>query len=85
MRLIHELQQFVSSDTTLCLDMGSFHLWIARHLHSFKPRQVLISNGQSIALGYRSFAGAGRVRRSSLPPETEASFFRPWNWKRRYG
>jgi acetolactate synthase-1/2/3 large subunit len=26
--------------------MGSFHLWIARHLYSFRPRQVLISNGQ---------------------------------------
>ena len=34
------------SDTTACLDMGSFHLWIARHLYSFRPRQVLISNGQ---------------------------------------
>jgi acetolactate synthase-1/2/3 large subunit len=26
--------------------MGSFHLWIARHLYSFCARQVLISNGQ---------------------------------------
>jgi acetolactate synthase-1/2/3 large subunit len=31
---------------TLCLDMGSFHLWVARNLHSFRPRQVLITNGQ---------------------------------------
>jgi acetolactate synthase-1/2/3 large subunit len=46
LRLVHELQQFVGSDTTLCLDMGSFHLWIARHLYSFTPRHVLISNGQ---------------------------------------
>jgi acetolactate synthase I/II/III large subunit len=46
LRLVHELQQFVNSDTTLCLDMGSFHLWIARHLYSFKPRHVLITNGQ---------------------------------------
>jgi acetolactate synthase I/II/III large subunit len=46
LRLVHELQKFVGSDTTLCLDMGSFHLWIARHLYSFRPRQVLISNGQ---------------------------------------
>jgi acetolactate synthase-1/2/3 large subunit len=46
LRLVHELQQFVSSDITVCLDMGSFHLWIARHLYSFRPRQVLISNGQ---------------------------------------
>ena len=33
-------------DVTLCLDMGSFHLWLARHLYSFRARQVLISNGQ---------------------------------------
>lgn len=41
-----ELQPFLSNDVTLCLDMGSFHLWLARHLYSFKARQVLISNGQ---------------------------------------
>lgn len=46
LRLVNELQQFVGSDITLCLDMGSFHLWIARHLYSFRPRQVLITNGQ---------------------------------------
>lgn len=31
---------------TLCLDMGSFHISLARHLYSFRPRQLLISNGQ---------------------------------------
>jgi acetolactate synthase I/II/III large subunit len=46
LRLVHELQQLLSNDVTVCLDMGSFHLWIARHLYSFRPRQVLISNGQ---------------------------------------
>jgi acetolactate synthase-1/2/3 large subunit len=46
LRLVHELKQFFGSDITVCLDIGSFHLWIARHLYSFRPRQVLISNGQ---------------------------------------
>jgi len=46
LRLIYELKQFLSSDTTLCLDIGSFQLWIARHLYSFRARQVLITNGQ---------------------------------------
>ena len=46
LRLVHELKHFLSSDTTVCLDMGSFHLWIARYLYSFRARQVLISNGQ---------------------------------------
>jgi acetolactate synthase-1/2/3 large subunit len=46
MRLAHELQSVLSDDMTLCLDMGSFHIWLARHLYSFRPRQVLITNGQ---------------------------------------
>jgi acetolactate synthase I/II/III large subunit len=46
LRLVHELKHFLSPDVTVCLDMGSFHLWIARHLYSFRARQVLISNGQ---------------------------------------
>jgi acetolactate synthase I/II/III large subunit len=46
LRLVAELQPILGDDVTLCLDMGSFHLWIARHLYSFRARQVLISNGQ---------------------------------------
>jgi acetolactate synthase-1/2/3 large subunit len=46
LRLVSELQSILSPDMTLCLDMGSFHLWVARNLHSFRARQVLISNGQ---------------------------------------
>jgi acetolactate synthase-1/2/3 large subunit len=46
LRLVTELQSILTPDTTLCLDMGSFHLWMARHLYSFRARQVLISNGQ---------------------------------------
>jgi acetolactate synthase-1/2/3 large subunit len=45
-RIVFELQKLLTSDVTVCLDMGSFHLWLARHLYSFKARQILISNGQ---------------------------------------
>jgi acetolactate synthase-1/2/3 large subunit len=45
-RIVAELQKWLSSDVTLCLDMGSFHLWIAHFLFSFRARQILISNGQ---------------------------------------
>ncbi|WP_035353334.1 thiamine pyrophosphate-dependent enzyme [Edaphobacter aggregans] len=37
---------WLANDVTLCLDMGSFHLWIAHFLFSFRARQILISNGQ---------------------------------------
>jgi len=46
LRILSELQPFLSDDVTLALDMGSFHIWHARYLYSFRPRQMLISNGQ---------------------------------------
>jgi acetolactate synthase-1/2/3 large subunit len=45
-RLVIELQKVLRDDMTLCLDMGSFHIWLARHLYSFRPRQLLFTNGQ---------------------------------------
>ena len=46
LRLVHALQGFLDDDTTLCSDMGSFHIWMARHLIVHRPRQMMISNGQ---------------------------------------
>ena len=46
LRLVHTLQQLLDEDTTLCSDMGSFHIWMARHLVAHRPRQILIGNGQ---------------------------------------
>ena len=46
LRIVSELQKWLTDDVTLCLDMGSFHLWIAHFLFSFRARQILISNGQ---------------------------------------
>lgn len=40
------MEDFVAQDITLCFDMGSFHIWLARYLHAFRARQILISNGQ---------------------------------------
>jgi acetolactate synthase-1/2/3 large subunit len=46
LRLLHELQGLLDQDATLCSDMGSFHIWMARHLVVHRPRQIMISNGQ---------------------------------------
>jgi acetolactate synthase I/II/III large subunit len=46
LRIVAELQKWLTQDVTLCVDMGSFHLWIAHFLFSFRARQILISNGQ---------------------------------------
>jgi acetolactate synthase I/II/III large subunit len=43
LRVIAELQKRLADDVTLCLDMGSLHLWIAHFLFSFRARQILIS------------------------------------------
>jgi len=64
MRLVHELQGLLSDDMTLCLDMGSFHIWLARYLYSFRARQILMTNGQQTL-------GAG------LPWAIAASLVRP--------
>lgn len=46
LRLVQTLQKLLDRDTTLCSDMGSFHIWMARHLLAHRPRQIMISNGQ---------------------------------------
>jgi acetolactate synthase-1/2/3 large subunit len=45
-RLVYELQKVIRQDMTVCIDVGSFHIWLARHLYSFRPRQLLFTNGQ---------------------------------------
>lgn len=46
LRIISDLQTVMAEDVTLALDIGSFYIWHARYLHSFRPEQLLISNGQ---------------------------------------
>src|SRR5437763_11768077 len=77
LRLVHELQQFLGSDITVCLDMGSFHLWIARHLYSFRPRQILVSNGQQtlgVALPWRIVASIVRPAEEILSISGDGGF-----------
>ena len=77
LRLVHELQQFVRDDITVCLDMGSFHLWIERHLYSVKPRQVLTSNGQQtlgVALPWAIAASIVRPQEKVLSISGDGGF-----------
>ncbi|WP_067700672.1 MULTISPECIES: acetolactate synthase AlsS [unclassified Erwinia] len=46
LRIVRAMQDIINSDVTLTVDMGSFHIWIARYLYSFRARQIMISNGQ---------------------------------------
>ncbi|TCL73988.1 acetolactate synthase AlsS [Rhizobium sp. BK251] len=77
MRLVCELQKFLEPDVTLCLDMGSFHLWLARHLYSFRARQVLISNGQQtlgVALPWAIAASVVRPHEKVLSISGDGGF-----------
>ena len=63
MRLVKELQDLLSDDMTLCLDMGSFHIWLARYLYSFRARQILMTNGQqTLGVGLPWAIAASLVR-----------------------
>jgi acetolactate synthase I/II/III large subunit len=46
LEIVRELEKVITPDVTTCLDMGTFHIWLARYLYSFRARQMLISNGQ---------------------------------------
>ena len=45
-RIVKELEKVAGSDVNVCVDMGSFHIWLARYFYSFRARQLMISNGQ---------------------------------------
>jgi len=40
------LRSLVDDDTIVACDMGSVHIWMARHFFEFEPRKLLFSNGQ---------------------------------------
>jgi acetolactate synthase-1/2/3 large subunit len=77
LRIVYELQNLLTSDVTLCLDMGSFHLWLARHLYSFEARQVLITNGQQtlgVALPWAIAASLVRPHEKALSISGDGGF-----------
>ncbi|MCX8958472.1 acetolactate synthase AlsS [Erwinia psidii] len=46
LRIVRAMQDIIDNDITLTVDMGSFHIWIARYLYCFRAHQIMISNGQ---------------------------------------
>ena len=77
LRIISELQDMLSSDMTVCSDMGSFSIYLSRYLHSFKARQLLISNGQQtlgVALPWAIAASLVRPREKVLSISGDGGF-----------
>ena len=46
LRFMHELHKVVDDNTTICCDIGSVYMWMARYFFSYRPHQLLFSNGQ---------------------------------------
>jgi acetolactate synthase I/II/III large subunit len=44
--IVLALRGLVDDDTIIANDMGSVHIWMARHFFAFEPRKLLFTNGQ---------------------------------------
>jgi acetolactate synthase-1/2/3 large subunit len=77
LRIISDLQPFITEDVTLALDIGSFYIWHSRYLYSFRPEQLLISNGQQtlgVALPWAIAACIARPRDKVLSVSGDGGF-----------
>lgn len=85
LRIVRAMQDIVNNDVTLTVDMGSFHIWIARYLYSFRARQVMISNGQQtmgVALPWAIGAWLVNPGRKVVSVSGDGGFCsRAWSWK----
>jgi acetolactate synthase-1/2/3 large subunit len=46
LNFVHTLRNLLDDDTIIASDMGSHHIWMARHFVEYEPRKLLFSNGQ---------------------------------------
>jgi len=77
LRIVRELEALMSDDIVMALDMGSFHIWIARYLYAFVPEQFLISNGQQtlgVALPWAIAACLARPDKTVLSVSGDGGF-----------
>ncbi len=72
LRIVKELQDIIGQDMTLCVDMGSFHIWIARYLYSSGPARC------SSPTASRPWGGAalGHQGRHGTPGEDHLGVWR---------
>lgn len=50
--IVRAIQENVTDDMIVSLDVGSFYIWMSRYFRSYQPRHLLISNGmQTLGVG----------------------------------
>ncbi|GBG95837.1 acetolactate synthase large subunit [Ligilactobacillus salitolerans] len=65
--VIQAMQERITDDMTVTVDVGSFYIWMARHFRSYNPRHLLFSNGmQTLGVALPWAISAALVR-----PETK--------------
>lgn len=77
LRVIHELRQVVTCDTTVALDIGSHYIWMCRYFPAACARQLLISNGQQtlgVALPWAMAANLARPGRPVISVSGDGGF-----------
>lgn len=67
LRVIHELKQVVTPETTIALDVGSNYIWMNRFFPAAHARQVLVSNGQQTLGVSVPWAMAANITRPGTP------------------
>lgn len=67
LRILHELRQVVTDQTTLSIDVGSFYIWMDRYFAAAFPRQFLVSNGQQTLGVALPSAMAANIARPGTP------------------
>jgi len=77
LRIVHELMQVVTPETTVALDVGSNYIWMNRYFPAHSPRQVLVSNGQQtlgVALPWAIAANLARPDRPVISVSGDGGF-----------
>lgn len=75
--VIKELQQRVTDEMTVSVDIGSHYIWMARHFRSYTPRHLLFSNGMQtlgVGLPWSIAAALERPNAKSISVSGDAGF-----------
>ena len=66
LRFIYELHRLTDDNTTICCDIGTVYMWMARYFVSNRPHQLLFSNGQqTLGVGLPWAIGCNYARPNS--------------------
>ncbi len=74
---IHQLRNNIDDEATVICDVGSIYMWMARYFLSFRPHQLLFSNGQQtlgIALPWAMAANFANTSKQVISMSGDGGF-----------